>query len=100
MAALDFKQALDEHLGRVDLPPEVVRLETQLSEDSAGDQAVYVTVVLRDGLAPSQRSFLYLQPLGSKLRDAVYGFQGGPSFMAATPYIRFVTEAELDDPEA
>ncbi len=104
MAVLDFKQVLDEQIKQVSLPenlaPFVASISTQLGVDSAGDQAVYITVVLKDALPADQRSFLHLQPLGVLLRNVVYGLQGGQSIMAATPYVQFVTESELSEPEA
>ena len=104
MAVLDFKQVLDAKIQRVPFPEDlaalVVRIDTQIGVDSTGGQAVYISVVLKDATPPEHRSFLHLKPLGGLLRRAVYELKGGPSVVAATPYVRFVTESELSESES
>lgn len=101
MAVIDFKRALDDHLQQSIRPPaEVSRLETRLGEDASRDQAIFVTVVLKDGLAEGQRTFAHLQPWGDTLRRAVYAFQRTQTSETATAHIRYVTEAELNEPDA
>jgi hypothetical protein len=103
VATLDFEKALIEAITQAqpNLPSYVHLIQTAFGIDSAGDHAVWITVVLRDDTPPEERSFARLQQISQHLMRVVRDQPAGAfSSFEVTPYVGFVTEGELAEREA
>lgn len=99
MATLDLDELIGASLAeaRKTLPsaPRIVQVLHRVGKDHAGDDAVFVTVVLGDETPEDQLNWRALGPTSRRLADAAqhaYQFQ-----IEAIPYVRFVTEAQAKD---
>lgn len=103
MATLDFERALVDAIQQAQptLPAYVQQIQTVFGIDSAGDHAVWLTVILKDDTPREERNFARLQQISRHLMAVVRGQHAGAIFsFEITPYVGFVTASELAEGEA
>lgn len=89
---ISISAAIDRATSLLRSPPKVERVTFELGKDAAGDEAVYITVVLASDTRDEDWVSAKLDPISSGLRKAIL-----ESVQDAWPYVRF---ARAEDTKA
>ncbi len=90
--------ALKAAQGNFPSSPRVVDFKFHRGEDSTGDAAVWIYVVLDDTTPASAKHFVRTQPIAEAIRTEIrkpVHLGGGTYMLDLVPYVYFVTQSEL-----